>query len=1296
MAVPPNGFQQLSRRSLLKGMGLTPLFLRASPLAAEWSLFAGVPSGATPPEIKDYRFEPQYPARSPLEDVLRRVRPGTDEFITEGYAHEIGIILGFWPSYLKQREFERLRPFFDASLQVGSFIPSQEVVLRQEGAIRTYRLQFSDSLLPMGKHLEQELERWLPSALQVQVAELEITAIDLLPGEPLAVRISVRYSIVASSSQHREQRVGSWQMHWARSASASGAWKLRQWQPTSEKRTVGQGQGFVDVTQQSLGAIASYQEQLLKGSDEWRTQMDGASGIDIYGNNGIAAGDYDGDGVDDLYVCQPAGLPNRLYRNRGDGTFEDVTARAGVDVLDNTACALFADFRNIGRQDLLVVCGSGPLLFLNRGDGTFERKRDAFRFTRPPEGTFTHAAIADYDRDGRLDIYFCVYSYYLGLDQYHYPAPYFDARNGPPNFLFHNQGDGTFTDQTEASGLNAENNRYSFACAWGEAGASGAPDLYVVNDFGRNNLYRNNGDGTFQAVSTQSHVEDPGAGMSAAWGDYNNDGRPGLYAANMWSAAGQRVSQQAIFHQKSSEPVRELYRKHAGGNSLYRNQGDGRFENVSVQADADVGRWAWCSDFLDFDHDGFQDIYVVNGYITAPHRKTAAADIGNADEQSAAGTDLGSFFWRQVVGKSSDDAAPSLAYEHGWNALNELIRTDSSWSGNERNVLLANNRDGTFSEASGLMGLDFLEDGRSFALADIDQDGRLEIILKNRNAPQVRILRNAMRELGNSISFQLRGTKSNRDAIGTAVTVTVGGRKQTRYLQAGSGFLAQHSKVLLFGLGTAEALQVRATVRWPSGLVQQFEELPANHRVELTEGVRTFEAKPFRTSTFAERIVEVPHGASTAGGQSVQTWLLDPLKAPAFSLPDVSGAKRALSSTRGRVTLLHFWSVASPACSEQLLQLQRGYAAMSASQIALLTVSVDRAEDVQKAQGYALKERFRFPVLFATEEVAGIYNIIFRYLYDRRRNLPLPSSFLLDAQGMIVKVYQAFVGVDQILADALIIPTTQAQRLRKGLPFPGTLHEAQFSRNDFTYGVAMFQHGYLDQAAESFQQVIANRPNDAEGYYNLGTLCLRRNRLNEAKQYLQKALALRPDYPEAWNNLGMLAGQQGRMAEAIDGFRQSLALRPTYATALLNLGNVYRRQQAFKEAEVCLTKALALQPDDPEVNYSLGMLYAQQKNVTSAREYLRKAVVLRPDYPEALNNLGVIAVREKNYAEAEVQFQTCIRLVPMFDESYLNLARLFVLQGERAKARDALKALLVLKPDNATARQGLAVLDTAP
>src|SRR5207248_2322911 len=160
----------------------------------------------------------------------------------------------------------------------------------------------------------------------------------------------------------------------------------------------------------------------------------------------------------------------------------------------------------------------------------------------------------------------------------------------------------------------------------------------------------------------------------------------------------------------------------------------------------------------------------------------------------------------------------------------------------------ANNRDGTFSEISGTVGLDFLEDSRAFALADLDQDGRLEVILKNRSAPQLRILRNAMQDIGQSIVFRLRGQKSNRDAIGAAVTVEAGGHRQTKYLQAGSGFLSQHTKELFFGVGKFEG-NIRASIRWPSGLTQTFEDLPAGHQIQVEEGSETFLAKSFSASS---------------------------------------------------------------------------------------------------------------------------------------------------------------------------------------------------------------------------------------------------------------------------------------------------------------------------------------------------------------------------------------------------------------------------------------------------------------
>jgi hypothetical protein len=273
-----------------------------------------------------------------------------------------------------------------------------------------------------------------------------------------------------------------------------------------------------------------------------------------------------------------------------------VTEQSGVGVLDFTSCALFADFENRGLQDLLVVGSTGPLLFLNEGNGKFSLRKDAFHFARPAQGSFTHAAIADYNRDGRLDVYFCLYNYYQGLDQYRYPVPYYDARNGPPNFLFRNSGKWVFEDVTEAAGLNVENDRYTFACSWGDVNGDGWPDLYVVNDFGRNVLYRNKGDGTFDAVSQEARVNEAGAGMSSCWLDFDNDGRQDIYAAGMWVAAGMRVFEDPHFHPDDPEQIRALYHRHMTGNSLYQNLGDGRFENVGPKSGVEKGRWSWSTD----------------------------------------------------------------------------------------------------------------------------------------------------------------------------------------------------------------------------------------------------------------------------------------------------------------------------------------------------------------------------------------------------------------------------------------------------------------------------------------------------------------------------------------------------------------------------------------------------------------------------------------------------------------------------------------------------------------------------
>ncbi|MGB6960427.1 MAG: FG-GAP-like repeat-containing protein [Candidatus Acidiferrum sp.] len=1272
-----------SRRIFLKKMRWAPLLFLPAPIraASSWPFRGGIPGGHNFAfDLADSRVSPHYPAKSPLEDVLRKALPGSDEYVTEKYAFEIMRPLEEWSQALKERApaLGVLAKFLDASLEASSLAPKQDSTLRSGDGIHVVRRKFATDVTLGREGFLQEMKKYLSSISEVETAEFEITGIEEIAGSSATFKIEIRYDFVgALKDMGREQHVGHWLTQWSRDE--ANGWRVHRWEAAEETLSQVRAPIFVDVTSQALGQTESYKKQMLHGVDYWRTVLDGACGIDIYGNNGIAAGDIDNDGFDDLYVCQPPGLPNRLYRNRGDGTFEDVTEKSGVGVLDGTACALFADFENSGLQDLLVVCGSGPLLFLNQGNGKFLLKRDAFQFGRAPQGTFTHAAVADYDGDGRLDIYFCLYSYYVGLEQYRYPAPYFDARNGPPNFLVHNEGGHTFLDRTEMAGLNVDNDRYSFACAWGDYSSDGKPDLYVANDFGRSNLYRNDGGGKFTAVSGEAGVEEVGAGMSACWLDFDNDGKQDVYVSNMWSAAGQRVSEQKIFHEKETENIRALYRRHASGNSLYRNQGDGKFQNVSRAAGVDVGRWAWCSDSWDFDHDGYSDLYIANGYISGP--KTS--EHGNAN--------IASFFWRQVVANSPSSATPAEKYELGWNAVNELIRSDASWNGYERNVLYVNNQDGTFSDVSGVAGLDFPEDSRSFSLADLDHDGRLEIVLKNRNAPQLRVLHNAMKGIGNSLAFRLRGTKSNRDAIGTAITVEAGGHRQTKYLQAGTGFLCQHTKELFFGVGSVEG-NIRATVHWPSGLTQVFENLAANHHVEIEEGSADLAAKAFAVAPKSYALAGDSSKAESLPA-SAETWLIEPLNAPEFSLPDLAGKLRDLRSFRGGIVLLHFWKLAAPACVEQLRVLQRQRSSLASSGLSILAINLDEPGDTEMVRAFAAKEGLPFPILLGTAEVAGIYNIIYRYLFDRRRDLPLPASLLVNSGGMIVKIYQGPVNPATLEADLRSVPGDAAARMHRALPFEGKLYQDEFQRNDFTFGVAMFQRGYLDQAAASFQQVIAAKPEDAEAYYNLGTLYLRKNSLPEARRYLEQTLKLRPEYAEAWNNLGMIAGQEGRADEAVRDFQTCLKLRPDYVIALLNLGNLYRRQGASDEAEKMLNRALEIEPENPETNYSLGMLYARLQQFDRASSFLEKAAELRPDYPDALNNLGVLLVRQQHFPEAKEKFETCIRVAPDFDQAYLNLARLYVVLNDKEKAKEVLLALLRQQPQHKLAQQALEMLN---
>ena len=545
---------------------------------------------------------------TPVQQVLARVDPDATGSLSELQAAEIEKFLEEFASGLVRREL-RVNEWIAPEFQGTPLEPASEELSRSSGGLETFRGQPRTERSVTFDSIGGEFEAFLATYRSVEWAKFKVVSIESL-GENSA-RTDLKFQLAGLTVDgYRQQVSADWRCGWRKSD--SGEWLLVEIETRPSERSRAKDRIFTDVSDYAFGRNASFRRQLKFGTEVWRTRMDAASGMDVYGQQGLAVGDYDSDGLEDFYLTQPGGLPNRLFRNLGNGRFADVSAAAGIDALDGSSSAFFADIENDGTQDLIVILSTGqPLLFLNGGSGAFEISRDGFPVGVKPGAV--GGCLGDYDRDGFLDLYVTAYLWPNAASQI--PRPYYDATNGPPNVLYRNLGNGTFEDVTDETGLNENNNRFSHACAWNDFDQDGQLDLFVANDFGRKNLYRNQGGGRFRDVTAETGVEDAGAGMSVALGDYDEDGWEDVYFGNMWSSAGRRVTTQSDFKSNSPQAPKEVYRRHARGNSLFRNQRTG-FQDVTLPAGVEMGRWAWCSDFVDFDNDGSLDLYVVNGFVT--------------------------------------------------------------------------------------------------------------------------------------------------------------------------------------------------------------------------------------------------------------------------------------------------------------------------------------------------------------------------------------------------------------------------------------------------------------------------------------------------------------------------------------------------------------------------------------------------------------------------------------------------------------------------------------------------------
>jgi hypothetical protein len=400
----------------------------------------------------------------------------------------------------------------------------------------------------------------------------------------------------------------------------SGHWVITREEVTA-RELVARAEPRFAVTTEAAGLTNVHTNA---GSPVFRLFGDGREGTPVGNSAGSAVADVDGDGCEDVFLAGQPGAA--LYRGGCDGTFRDVTAAAGLPAPYPAAAtgAVFFDYDNDAWPDLYVAAvAGGDRLFRNTGRGRFVDVTAAAGI--PPGAWGSMPLVADYDRDGKLDLYVVR----MGDHERTVPAPNHAAANGVPNTLLRNNGDDTFTDVTARAGVGHAG--WDLAGAWGDYDGDGWPDLYVANEFGPNVLYRNDGDGTFSDRTAESGTADGGAGMGVAWGDYDGDGDLDLFVSNMHAN-----SRWALFHPEFPAPVPWPYRllgrftpevrrrteaildQLTRGSTLYRNDGGGRFTDVSDAAGVRDAQWGWAAEFLDYDNDGTLDLYAVNGFISGP------------------------------------------------------------------------------------------------------------------------------------------------------------------------------------------------------------------------------------------------------------------------------------------------------------------------------------------------------------------------------------------------------------------------------------------------------------------------------------------------------------------------------------------------------------------------------------------------------------------------------------------------------------------------------------------------------
>ncbi len=841
--------------------------------------------------------------------------------------------------------------------------------------------------------LVEQLARWKKSlgALAFESVYLHVDGVELAADGSASTRLSVRIS-ARSGAQSQQQNLV-WKARW--SASPEGAeprlveLALERCQFVTARQPV-----FRELTQEVFGKLPFYKEEILRGAMDYHLRQDVLSRQPVLGMHGIAVGDVDGDGLEDLYLAQPGGQPNRLLLRQKDGSVRDASVEAGVALLDNTGPVILADFDGDGDEDLALAIVGNIVVRWNDGHGHFSAG-DVLLAPDPAE--ITSMSAADVDNDGDLDLYAC--RYVAGGVAGGAPVPYHNADNGARDLFWRNEGGHHFREALSEVGLQEHTERYGLALYFEDFDEDGWVDLYVVNDFGRNCLYKND-HGHFHDVAPKLGLEDQAAGMGADMADVDGDGFLDLYVTNMHSPAGGRIARQPAFLAGHRE-LEPDYVRHARGNTLLHARGDGTFEDVTDVAGVAPAGWAWGSRFVDWSNDGWPDIFVPNGFLSNYRRD-----------------DVESFFWREVIARTS--AAPPVPpeYAEAWDAIRHFSMFEGwSWNGWERKYAYLNLGHGHFADVSAATGLDYEDDGRAAVTMDWDDDGREDLVLRNRSGPRLRLLLGSQPTNNHFLELALASPGPNRDAIGAQVYVEAGGRRFRQSVHVGQGFMCASSRRLHFGLGKA-AVAERVRIRWPDGTSEEFRDVQLDARYRVLEGSGRLEKRA--RAVGGERDALPGTRVDAPPTPEPRIVLFDKLPLQPVLLPSFSGAPSRVADLAGKPLLVTVVNCADARSRAWLELRSRAHAAFAATGCDERVVVLDEGSQLEAAKKL-LRElgfldhagpagaRFRQTLEVCLIEVLGPFP-----------SLPLPLELVLDRGGRLMAVHAAPDDLARLLEDVRI------------------------------------------------------------------------------------------------------------------------------------------------------------------------------------------------------------------------------------------------------------------------------------